>query len=217
MYDCNYSIIPTPDPESDRVCSSCHKKIEGLPSYPQLTQMFMCFYYDPDMSLHVGLEIGVPMCEACDEELTKSFKGTHSRYKMFAIILLVVFGLLSLGGESGGFVMIPILGAILFLFTKMDSFESNAKFQIAADKGFDIIRPVFDSLYAQGWKESIDHNKKDMQDCSEERFDQILHSVCKDGKYCILDNRSGYVVDLSDKEMLHKIYAGSQWKYTVPD
>lgn len=98
MNYCRYSIIPTP--KTSLCCSSCGKKLEDLPYNPQIIQFFTCIREDTFECHHIGLGLGAPMCEDCNDnvsvQIEKSYKQSDRRLLLLWCMLIVVNPLLIL-------------------------------------------------------------------------------------------------------------------------
>lgn len=215
MDDCRYSIIPTPK-NGEVTCACCGNKIEGLPYYTQIERRFLCTEKKGEESWHLGLGFGVPMCDDCDEDITNRMERSHKLKKALGIVLAIAIAtLVSLARNEGGAALAFIMVAVIlyFLFKRNDVNKYSVNPDIIADKGFDKIKPAFDILAKNGWREFSPGNA--CHQSGEKKFRGIVCMVCATGEFSILDNKTGNIVDYKDDDALSEVYENSVWHYYV--
>lgn len=216
MSNCNYSIVPKPG--KTIICSKCGKKIEDLPYYTQVAKMYTCILKKNNTRFYVGLGLGVPMCDDCDENVEQTIEHTNNRYRntylIGGFVVMLLLGILRSSAISAGLILpLVAVGIGLVILINLNDKEKqstiNDKLQ---DSGLGVVKGIMDYLKKNGWKQGIDE-RQEARDYTEESLKLDLDKLCGGGIYCVLDNGTGRFVDHRDPETLKEIYGGSLWRY----
>ena len=210
MSDCKYSIIPTP--KKELYCSTCGKKMEGIPYYSQIDKLFTCIDSKDKMTFYVGLGLAVPKCDDCDYDVTEKIENTEKRYEYLRWICIAAFFIIICVFRNGVFspILIIIFILMLIIHFNRDKLRENSITNNMTSHGMDIVKPATDFLLENGWHRTLATSDK-VRDYSEGSLKLDLDKICGDGKFCILNNETGYIVDYKDYETLKEIYEGSRW------
>lgn len=205
MYDCNYSIIPVVGKES--TCTYCGDKLDDLPYYSQIMEMFIGIGQIGQQPHFLGLGIGTPMCWLCEEKISGRIRLYKRILKCYGFIapIFIMAGLEVMLEDGFSVRILLMMIAVVVLFFCINGLPDIFMKKKYGDK---IMTPVFASLSQDGWSRKIDDVATSV-DYDEARFMADIDRICKHGDFCVLDNTTGYIVDYRDPDVLHKIFCES--------
>lgn len=223
MNYCRYSIIPTQ--QGTMSCSSCGKEIDDLPYYTQAAEFSTCIKNDDEANYYVCIGLGTPMCEDCHDKIANKLERIDDIHSYFvlvssAIALGIAIYLWRAGDDVpwGWFGMAIVFGLSILVIKSQNIIQKfiNKKMK---DYGKPELRRPYEYFEKNGWiqvmNESDQHKNYTLASLG-----QDLDNICGDGKFCILNNETGYIVDYKDPVTLKKIYSGSIYfcrKYELVD
>lgn len=159
------------------------------------------------------------MCDDCDEEIMATLRKTRKSHRVGLIILFIVasalIGAAREGGAANAFLVLPILGALIFFLTKSDKIEDASLLEKVEDKGYKLIEPVVEMFEDDGWGPMSDRGTP--RDYTLEDLKVDLEDICDDGEFCVLENSTGLIMDYHDEATLSKIYLNSGWILRTED
>lgn len=216
MLDLSYSIIPTPG--SSMVCSSCGEKIEDLPEYTNLSQLFLCINRKGNKFFYIGIGIAVPMCAYCKPQVTEKIESVNKKYGcLICILALAGMAMVGASRDDGFNPAVLVLGIIAICIAfGLKQGRTSRQIDKAREFGFDLVSQVYDEMVDKGWNPEIGKSRKTV-DYGHDLLQQDLEKICRNGNFCILNNITGYIEDINDLATVGKIYDQSIYFCTDDD
>lgn len=222
MNPCNYSIIPAP--EKTAHCAICGIKINKLPDYHQITQLYICVGKENLKNSYIGLGLAVPVCAMCDNKISKKTKWQNrfscclfSFLSLVFILLLIVMRVVWSDYPSiflGCAISIITIIVIISLIEKIFGKKSLSRVQGSVR---DIIKHAIKYLSAKKWKRGMGEYDT-LRSYTIKNLKSDLKEICSDGKLCILNHTTGMIVDIESPDAIYEIYDQSIYEYTYePD
>lgn len=223
MIRTRYSIIPAQG--SCIKCSSCGREIEKLPCYTPTASFSTCIRNDDERNYYVCLGLGSPMCADCDEKIVDKASriGTiHTWFAFACFAIAIALGLYlwlladDLASPAGWF-GVAIMFALMFYAMKSGSitdFFINSRMKVYVTPE---LKQAYDYFENNGWIQ-VENTSDPQKDYTPDSLGSDLDNICGEGKFCVLDNETGYIVDHKDPATLKEIYRGSVFfsqKYEV--
>lgn len=207
---CRYSIIPTP--KTSLCCSSCGKKLEDLPYYPQIIQFFTCIREDANECHHIGLGLGVPMCEDCNDNVLMQIEKSYKQSDRRLLLLWCVYFLLTLVTIRVAFINIALGVGLFVALLFYTACHGKIKFRyinnIVKGKGQNMVDSAIDYLKNNEWRQDMSVARL-RKNYSTESLKEELDGICAEGRFCLLDNQTGHIVDYHDPETMETIFQES--------